>query len=120
MPTEPRLRTRFLVMALATALAIVAAGAGVYWAVISGWFGDSATVDDPKKPATPVHAGNPGSDVWMHDVAAAKEKAAREQKDLLLSFEGDWCIWCQRMDREIFDTREFREKAPAQFVLVKI
>ncbi|MCI0682269.1 MAG: trypsin-like peptidase domain-containing protein [Gemmataceae bacterium] len=121
MSTEPRLRKRFLVITLAAALVIVAAGGGIYWVLVSGFFGDSAKADAPKKPAPPVGGVKPGSDLWLQDFAAAKEKAAREQKDILLSFEGsDWCIWCQRMEQEIFNTPEFRDKAPTRFVLVKI
>jgi S1-C subfamily serine protease len=89
--------------------------------VVYGAFGGSAHVDPPKKLPTPPQPGKAGDAVWLQDFAAAKEQAAREQKDVLLSFEGsDWCIWCKRMEEEIFGTQEFLGKAPASFVLVKV
>ncbi|MEZ6038808.1 MAG: thioredoxin family protein [Planctomycetota bacterium] len=60
-------------------------------------------------------------DLWMQDFAAAKAKAKAEKKDLLVDFTGsDWCIWCQRLDDEVFGKDEFKKSAPSTFVLVKL
>ena len=46
---------------------------------------------------------------WTDDYDAALERAAKENKLILADFSGsDWCGWCQRLDKEVFDTEEFR------------
>ena len=60
-------------------------------------------------------------DGWTSDLAKAKAEAAATQKDLLLDFTGsDWCTWCIRLRKEVFDTDVFRLSAPKQFVLVEL
>lgn len=57
---------------------------------------------------------------WLQDFAAARERAAAEHKHLLLDFTGsDWCLWCKRLDQEVF-SREAFAAAGQQFVLVKL
>ncbi|MFW5750209.1 MAG: thioredoxin family protein [Planctomycetota bacterium] len=60
-------------------------------------------------------------DIWTTDLAAAKQQAAAENKDLLLDFTGsDWCGWCIKLDEEIFSTTAFREAVVEDFVPVEI
>ena len=62
-----------------------------------------------------------GGDLWMTDFEAAKTKAAKENKYLLVDFTGsDWCIWCTRLNSEVFSTKSFQTEAPKQFVLVEL
>jgi S1-C subfamily serine protease/thiol-disulfide isomerase/thioredoxin len=112
-------RPRVIVMALAGAAAVVAVGGAVFWAMTADLF---HTPPPAGQPASRQQGPAKASDhVWLQDFEAAKEQAARERKDILLSFEGsDWCIWCQRMEREILATPEFLDKASADFVLVKV
>lgn len=66
---------------------------------------------------SPVFAG----ELWTEDFAAAKKIAAKEDKDLLLNFSGsDWCGWCQKLDKEVFDQESFKPKATKEYVLVKL
>lgn len=61
------------------------------------------------------------ADAWVQDFAKAKEQAAKEGKDLLIDFTGsDWCIWCKRLDKEVFAEAAFADEAPKSFVLVKL
>ena len=61
------------------------------------------------------------SDGWLTDFEKAKVQAAAEKKDLLLDFTGsDWCTWCIRLRKEVFDEEVFKKTAPAQFVLVEL
>ena len=49
----------------------------------------------------------------MTDYAAAKIKAAAEQKPLLLEFTGsDWCPPCMRLNKEVFSQKVFRNLRP--------
>lgn len=58
---------------------------------------------------------------WMTDFAAAKEKAKAEDKPMLLDFTGsDWCGWCIKLDKEVFDKAVFKEYAEAELILVEL
>ena len=67
------------------------------------------------------HASLSAGDEWMTDFAAAKIKAAAEQKPLLLDFTGsDWCGWCIKLDEEVFSQKAFKEFAADNLVLVEL
>ncbi len=58
---------------------------------------------------------------WMTDFDAAKARAAAEGKPLLVDFTGsDWCSWCIRLKKEVFDKPAFAEYARDKFVLVEV
>jgi thioredoxin-related protein len=58
---------------------------------------------------------------WTEDYAAAVTQAKKEHKMILLDFTGsDWCIWCQRTDKEVFDTQKFKDFADKNLVLVTL
>jgi protein disulfide-isomerase len=58
---------------------------------------------------------------WTEDYAAAAARAKKEHKMLLLDFTGsDWCSWCHRTDKEVFDTQKFKDFADQNLVLVKV
>jgi protein disulfide-isomerase len=72
-----------------------------------GWAGWSAQGGQPPQ--------------WFTDAQAAKEKARQENKFVLLDFTGsDWCGWCMKLKREVFDQPEFAEFAQANLVLVEV
>ena len=58
---------------------------------------------------------------WTDDYAKALEKAKAEKKLVLLDFTGsDWCGWCMKLDKEIFDKGAFKGFAQDKLVLVKV
>lgn len=59
--------------------------------------------------------------LWQTDFAAAKVKAAKEHKLLLIDFTGsDWCGWCKKLKKEVFSQKLFQEQAPKDFILVEL
>ena len=58
---------------------------------------------------------------WHTDYAAAHQLATQTGKPLLLDFTGsDWCYWCHRIDKEIFDQPFFTTFAQENLILVKV
>ena len=59
--------------------------------------------------------------LWVNEFEKAKQTAATEGKDLLMDFTGsDWCAWCIRLHKEVFDLEAFKTAAPKNFVLVEL
>ena len=60
-------------------------------------------------------------DLWVSDFEKAKQTAAAEGKDLLIDFTGsDWCSWCIKLRKEVFDLDAFKTAGPKNFVLLEI
>ncbi len=58
--------------------------------------------------------------LWESDFEKAQEKAAQENKKLLLIFSGsDWCIPCIRLDREVWQNKDFMAYAKEKLVLYR-
>jgi len=61
------------------------------------------------------------SDNWTTDLPAALDQAAKEQKLVLVDFNGsDWCAPCITLKSKVFDTEEFQAYAKDKFILVDI
>ena len=59
--------------------------------------------------------------LWVNEFEKAKQTAATEGKDLLMDFTGsDWCSWCIKLHKEVFDLDAFKAAAPKNFVLVEL
>lgn len=58
---------------------------------------------------------------WMTDFSAAQKKAKEEKKLVLMDFTGsDWCGWCIKLNKEVFDTKEFEDYAKDNLVMVEV
>lgn len=62
-----------------------------------------------------------GNLTWLTDFEQGLVRAREEGKPMLVEFTGsDWCVWCQRLDREVFIQPGFKEYAENRFVLVEL
>ena len=58
--------------------------------------------------------------VWLTDLDEGIKVAKAEKKAILVDFTGsDWCGWCIRLKKEVFDQKEFAA-ATKDFVLVEL
>ncbi len=58
---------------------------------------------------------------WLTDFAKAQTETKAGDKLLLLDFTGsDWCIWCQRLQAEVFSQPEFEAYAKKNLVLMRV
>jgi len=66
-----------------------------------------------------VDNGPKGSIDWITDLPAAKDSALAQGKPIIIDFNADWCVWCKRMDKDIYENMQVAELAE-QFICVKI
>ncbi len=58
---------------------------------------------------------------WLSDMAKAQAEAKASHKLLLLDFTGsDWCIWCKKLEAEVFSKPEFQTYAKDHLVLMAV
>jgi protein disulfide-isomerase len=58
---------------------------------------------------------------WKENLEQAVAQAKKENKAVLVNFTGsDWCIWCKRLNSEVFTQKEFEDYAKNNLVLVKL
>ena len=58
---------------------------------------------------------------WETDFEKAKEIAQAAEKPILINFSAnEWCGWCQKIDREILHTEEFKSWASKNVILFNI
>ena len=73
------------------------------------------------RPAAEAKTDVVGSDHFLADFDAAVEVAKKEHKDLLVDFTGsDWCPWCVKLHKEVFEFDSFLAGAEKSFVLVAL
>ena len=57
---------------------------------------------------------------WLTDYRKSLETASGEKKAVLLDFTGsDWCVWCIRLRKEVFETAKFSKYSSNNLVLVE-
>ena len=59
--------------------------------------------------------------VWETNFKRAAKKADRKDRYMLLDFTGsDWCIWCIKLDKEVFNKSDFKDYARKNLILVEV
>ena len=59
--------------------------------------------------------------LWTEDYDKALTDAKQANKYVLLDFTGsDWCGWCMKLDKQVFDKKDFKEFAEKNLVCVKL
>ena len=58
---------------------------------------------------------------WEENLEKALQQAKQQNKAVLVNFTGsDWCIWCKRLNDEVFSKSEFEDFAKGNLILVKL
>ena len=58
---------------------------------------------------------------WMIDFDKAAELSMKSNKPILANFTGsDWCGWCIKLKKEVFDTPSFKKWANENVVLLEL
>lgn len=70
----------------------------------------------PVQPAYKAHAEG-----WLVDVNEAFALSEKTGKPIMANFTGsDWCGWCKKLKREVFDTPQFKTWADKSVVLLEL
>jgi thioredoxin-related protein len=57
---------------------------------------------------------------WLTDFAQAKDIASKENKKIVLVFQGsDWCAPCIKLDQDIWSSEEFKTYSKDHFIMLK-
>jgi len=57
---------------------------------------------------------------WQTDIDTAQKIASEKNKRIVLVFQGsDWCAPCIKLEKEIWDSEDFKEYAKENYVLLK-
>lgn len=68
-----------------------------------------------------LHAESEEGGFWRVDFAAAEAEAQEANLPLLLFFTGsDWCVWCQKLEAELFAEPGFHSAAGEIFIPVML
>jgi thioredoxin-related protein len=71
--------------------------------------------------AVAVSTGAFAAEGWMTDFDKAKSSAKEEGKYILMDFSGsDWCGWCIKLDKEVFQQPAFKTYAKDNLVLMLV
>lgn len=74
-----------------------------------------------EQAALKADAASGGVFKWETDMEVAKKRAKDENKKILADFTGsDWCGWCIKLKKEVFDKPEFQEYAKKHLVMLEV
>jgi protein disulfide-isomerase len=77
-----------------------------------------ALIGCAKKPASQPAAT---STTWLDRIEDAQKLASEKNLPILADFTGsDWCVWCQKLDQEVFSQQAFADYAKDHLVLLKL
>lgn len=58
---------------------------------------------------------------WKYNFEEAKKIAETEGKDIVMVFSGlDWCAPCIKLDKQIWQSEEFKKESSEKWILVKV
>jgi protein disulfide-isomerase len=62
-----------------------------------------------------------GGKGWLTDWNEALSQSKKTGKPILADFTGsDWCGWCIKLDKEVFSTKEFKDWAAKNVILLQV
>lgn len=69
--------------------------------------------------AVAISASAFAAEGWLTDFEKAKTTAKEQNKHILIDFSGsDWCGWCVKLDKEVFQQQAFKDYAKEDLVLM--
>lgn len=57
---------------------------------------------------------------WYGTVDEAVAEARASNRDILVDLYADWCLWCSRLDEQVFSRPRFEEEVGARYVFLRV
>ncbi len=57
--------------------------------------------------------------IW-HDFNEGIKLAAAQRKPMVIDFFADWCVWCKKMDEQVFSDPQVAKKLKDDFICIRI
>ncbi|MEN6444685.1 MAG: thioredoxin family protein [Candidatus Cloacimonas sp.] len=78
-------------------------------------------LNNPEKYASEEEDMNLKPGEWLTDWDQALSMAKKLNHPILVDFTGsDWCIWCQKLEGEVFSKDKFKDYAKSNLILLKL
>ena len=75
----------------------------------------------PAPAVTAAKAPKPAAAKWFTSLSEAQAEARKSGKPILADFTGsDWCPWCIKLRAEVFNTKQFKDWAVKNVVLLEV
>lgn len=69
----------------------------------------------------PASSGSAAAEqIKWHDFNEGVTLARKENKKLLIDVYTDWCVWCKKMDKEVYSDEGVKQTVTSNFVAVKL
>jgi len=89
--------------------------------VVLGCNPNESPVEKTKEEQEQLKSSGKKLGVWLTDWNEAMKMAQSLARPVLVDFTGsDWCIWCQKLEEEVFSKDEFIKYAKDNFILLKV
>ena len=98
----------------------VAALAVVFLFAQAGRAEEAPPTTEPK-PDAPAKQPSAAAPKWFTSLSQAQAEAQKSGKPILADFTGsDWCPWCIKLRKEVFETKQFKVWAAKNVVLLEV
>jgi thioredoxin-related protein len=68
----------------------------------------------------PVQGANAAKDITWHGFDEGVALAKEQNKKVLVDVYTDWCVWCKKMDKEVYPDRGVGQSINQNFIAVKL
>ncbi len=89
--------------------------------VVLGCNPSGSAVEKTKEEQERLDSSEEKLGVWLTDWNEAMKMAQSYARPVVVDFTGsDWCIWCQKLEEEVFSKDEFINYAKDNLILLKV
>lgn len=58
--------------------------------------------------------------IFAKDYKEALELSAKNNKNIFIFFEADWCSWCKKMKSEVLDSKEISSELESKYIILYV
>ena len=73
-----------------------------------------------RSPKSPSAGSTQVEQIKWHDFNEGVSLAQKENKKLLIDVYTDWCVWCKKMDEDVYSDEGVQQSVAAHYIAVKL